>query len=117
MKAPLQPLRNFVRNLRRRLARQPRPQPPARPRPNPPRVEFSYTIFWTKQVRQWPPERRQQARAALKDVIARPGFEANDYERRYHVPGLGQHGHAGASLLALDKVLAAFERNDEGDDE
>lgn len=106
MKSALRPLRNFVRNLKRRLARP--PQPAARPRPGPPRVEFSYTIFWTKQVRQWPPERRRETHAALQALLAQPGFEANDYQRRYHLAGLGQQGHAGASLLALNKVLVAF---------
>jgi hypothetical protein len=102
----LRPLRNFWRNLRRRWQR---PAPPPKPQPpGPPRVEFSYTIFWTKQVRAWDAARRSAVLAALHPVLAQPGFEGNDYERRYTVPGLDEHAHAGASLLALDKVLHAF---------
>lgn len=103
----LRPLRNFWRNLRRRL--RPRPAPPAPRPPGPPRVDFSYTIYWTKQVRSWDAARRAAVAAALRPVLAQPGFEANDYERRYPVPGLDAQGHAGASLLALDKVLRAFQ--------
>jgi hypothetical protein len=76
---------------------------------NAPRVEFSYTVYWTKQVRQWPAERRAAVRESLTQVLAQPGFEANAYARRYAVSGLDEQAHSGASLLALEKVLAAFE--------
>ena len=109
----LRPLRNFWLNLRRRLQPPPAPVPtapsPAGPRPlGPPRVDYSYTIYWTKQVRSWDAARRATLAAALPPVLAQPGFEANDYERRYRVSGLDDQAHAGASLLALDKVLRAF---------
>jgi len=84
-----------------------------RPAPNPPRVEFSYTIYWTKQVRGWDAARRAAIAEALQPVLAQPGFEANAYARRYAVPGLDAQAHSGVSLLALKKVLEAFER-DEG---
>lgn len=106
-------LRNFWRNFkwllrgRRPGGPLPRPRRVVR-RPGPPRVEFSYTIFWTKQARQWEAARRQTVGAALDQVLAQPGFEANDYERRYRVPGLDDQAHAGASLLALRKVLQAL---------
>jgi len=99
-------LRNAVVNLRRRL--RPRPASPAPRPPGPPRVDFSYTIFWTKQVRSWDPARRAAVSAALEQVLAQPGFEANAYGRRYTVAGLDDLAHAGLSLLALRKVLAAF---------
>ncbi len=77
-----------------------------------PAVDFSYTIFWTKQVRQWSPERRAALHTALGAVLADPDFINNAYERRYTVPGLDDSAHAGASLLALDKVLAAFKETE-----
>ncbi len=76
--------------------------------PTPAEIEFAYTIYWTKQARQWDASRRAEVQAALDQTLAQSGFEANDYARRYTVPGLDDQGHAGASLLALRKVLAAF---------
>lgn len=76
--------------------------------PTPAEIEFAYTVYWTKQARQWKIERRAALQTALDHVLRQAGFEANDYERRYSVPGLDDLGHAGASLLALKKVLAAF---------
>jgi predicted PurR-regulated permease PerM len=74
----------------------------------PPRVEYSYTIYWTKQVRTWETARREAVQAALAEVLAQPSFEDNAYERRYSVAGLDEQAHAGASLMALRKVLEAF---------
>jgi hypothetical protein len=109
-------LRNFWRNfkwlLRGRRPGGPLPQPRPRRAPGAPRVEFSYTIFWTKQARQWDTARRAALRAAVQQVLDAPGFSPNDYERRYRVPGLDEQAHAGASLLALRKVLEAFERQE-----
>jgi hypothetical protein len=77
-----------------------------------PDVDFSYTIFWTKQVLQWSPERRATMQAALAQVLTSPDFINNAYERRFTVPGLDDSAHAGASLLALDKVLTAFKETE-----
>ena len=114
-------LRNFWRNfkwlLRGRRPGQPLPRPRPRPKPpGPPRVDFSYTIYWTKQVRAWPPERRAAIGAALRPVVSQAGFAANAYERRYRVEGLDDQAHAGASLVALRRVLEAFDQGtkDEG---
>lgn len=76
---------------------------------NAPRVDFSYTIYWTKQARQWDADRRAAVHTALLQVLAQPGFEPNAYARRYTVPGLDEQAHSGASLIALKKVLAAFD--------
>ena len=108
----MRPFRNFYHNLRRKLRGQPqsgRPARPAAPAPNPPRVDFSYTVYWTKTVRRWDAARRTAMAEAVMAVMAQPGFEANDYERRYRVADLDELAHAGASLVALRKVLAAFE--------
>ena len=105
----MRPIRNFYHNLRRKLRGQPRSEPPAPKPPGPPRVDFSYTIYWTKTARRWDEKQRAAMAVAVMAVMAQPGFEANDYERRYRVAGLDDLAHAGASLVALRKVLAALE--------
>jgi hypothetical protein len=75
---------------------------------DPGQIDFSYTVFWTRQARQWDQPRRASVQAALKTVLARPDFLNNAFARTYTVPGLDDQAHAGASLLALDKVLDAF---------
>ncbi len=75
---------------------------------DPPRVAYSYTLFWTRQARAWGTGRRAAVAAALGEVLARPEFEPNAYERRYTVPGLDESAHSGESLLALEKVLEAL---------
>jgi hypothetical protein len=113
----MQPIRNFSRNLRRRFERPiQRPtgpgQAPPGPPPGPPRVDYSYVIHWTKQVRGWDAARRATIQTALTATIDQPGFEPNAYLRRYRVLGLDDQAHAGASLVALGNILAAF-RDDE----
>ena len=105
----MRPIRNFYHNLRRKLRGQPRAETPAPKPPGPPRVDFSYTIYWTKTARRWDEKQRAAMAEAVMAVMAQPGFEANDYERRYRVAGLDDLAHAGASLVALRKVLAALE--------
>lgn len=79
-----------------------------------PRIAFSYAVFWTKQARQWDTARQTAMLHAVRAVLRQPGFEPNAYARRYSVPGLddaapaGGGAHAGASLVALEQVLAAF---------
>jgi hypothetical protein len=43
-------------------------------------------------------------------VIHSPDFHDNALERKYMVEGLDEFAHSGASLLALQKVLAAWEK-------
>ncbi len=109
-------LRNFWRNfkwlLRGRRPGGPLPRPKRRVRPpGKPRVAYSYAIFWTKEARLWDAARRQAMAAAVQAVLSQPGFEPTDYERRYRVPGLDEQAHAGASLVALGKVLAALQND------
>jgi hypothetical protein len=75
---------------------------------DPEQIEFSYTVFWTRQVLGWDAARRAAVRAALGPVIAQPDFVNNAFSRQYTVAGLDDQAHAGASLLALDKVLTAL---------
>ena len=105
----MRPIRNFYHNLRNKLRGQPQSRPPAPKLPGPPRVDYSYTIYWTKTARGWDEKRRAAMAEAVMAAMAQPGFEANDYERRYRVAGLDDLAHAGASLVALRKVLAALE--------
>ncbi|MGH2626764.1 MAG: hypothetical protein ACRDHY_08965 [Anaerolineales bacterium] len=70
---------------------------------------FSYRVYWTREVRSWDPGRRRRARAAVQEVLGAPGFEANLLERRFRVPLVVDSSHAGASLVALNEVLQAFE--------
>lgn len=88
-------------------------RPPDKPDPKyseltPERVDFAYTVFWTKQVRTWDHEKRIAVRGAVVDVINSSGFSASTFERNYQVGPLGSDEYSGASLLALEKVLAAF---------
>ncbi|MBL8045839.1 MAG: hypothetical protein JNL09_04820 [Anaerolineales bacterium] len=76
---------------------------------NEPRIDFSYTVYWTKQARQWPPERQAEILAAVQASLRQPDFQLNAYARRYTVPELDEQTHAGASLAALEKVLIAFQ--------
>jgi hypothetical protein len=73
------------------------------------RIDFSYTVFWTKQARAWDAARRAAVREAVRAVLARPDFLRNAYERRYTVSGLDAQPHSGASLVVLEKVLQAFD--------
>ncbi len=106
-------LRNFWRNFkwllrgRRPGGPLPRPRSP-RQAPGPPRADFSYTVFWTKQARQWDTAQRAALLTAVQQVLDAPDFSPNEYERRYRVPGLDTQAHAGASLVALRRVLEAF---------
>lgn len=75
---------------------------------NPPRIDFSYSVYWMKQARQWDAARRAQVLEAVQDLMRQPSFLLNAYERRYTVPGLDPQAHSGASLAALEKVLHAF---------
>jgi hypothetical protein len=69
---------------------------------------FSYRVFWTREARQWPPERRADVRVALGRVVHSEGFVETEFERRYRVDGLDGQAHSGASLVALETVLDAL---------
>lgn len=79
---------------------------------DPNQIEFSYTVFWMRQARQWNAERRASVRDSLKGVLAREDFLNNAFARTYTVPGLDDQAHAGASLLALRKVLDALDAHE-----
>jgi len=71
------------------------------------RVDFSYTVFWTKQARQWDADRRSAVAQRLDRLLKSPVFQANPYDRNYTLDGI-DGAHSGASLKALHKVLAAL---------
>ncbi len=85
-------------------------QPPRRPAEplTEQRIDFAYTIFWTKMVRTWEDDKRKMIAERVEAMIAAPDFINNAFERKYTVEGLDDMAHSGASLLALKKVLEAF---------
>jgi hypothetical protein len=91
----------------------PRPVPkPAEPLTEQ-RIDFAYTVFWTKMVRNWEPTRRTQMAQRIDALVTSDDFINNAFSRKFEVEGLedaslGQPAHSGASLLALKKVLSAF---------
>jgi hypothetical protein len=76
----------------------------------PPRPDYSYTIYWMKEARTWDIEFRQKALRELETLLSQPGFVANDFERRYALSLIDGSRHSGASLLALQKVLKALDK-------
>lgn len=72
-------------------------------------VDYSYTVFWLKHARLWEAATRSAVAARLSDLLKRPDFQANPYDRKYEVEGV-EGAHAGASLMALHKVLAALSK-------
>ena len=71
-------------------------------------IEYAYTVYWTKQVRDWDAARRTAAASAIEALIAQPDFDATAFERQYALDVAGDGLFAGASVLALRKVLRAF---------
>ena len=71
------------------------------------RVDFSYTVFWTKQVRLWDAAKREAVSRYLAELTASADFDANFYQRTYTLTEV-DGAHSGASLLALQKVLQAL---------
>ena len=76
-----------------------------------PASEFSYAIYWTKVARGWDAARRILVMESAERILAGPDFVSNEFQRRYHVPEIDETAHSGASLLALRKVLRAFEES------
>ncbi|MFQ5923113.1 MAG: hypothetical protein ACE5M4_09740 [Anaerolineales bacterium] len=75
----------------------------------PPDPEYSYTIYWTKMVRDWDDAQRAGALVAVERQIEQPEFAPTAFERRYQDARIDDSMHSGESLLALHKVLKAFE--------
>ena len=91
-----------IREALRRLMQRKRERPAS---------EFSYAIYWTKVVRGWDAARRLQALEGAERTLTGLGFVSNEFSRRYSVPEIDGSAHSGASLLALRKVLKAFEQS------
>ena len=70
-------------------------------------IDYSYTVFWTKQARLWDTSTRSSVAARLNELLKSPDFQANPFDRKYTLDGL-DGAHSGASLTALHKVLAAL---------
>ena len=71
------------------------------------RVDYSYTVFWTKNARLWDAAKRETVAQHLAELIASADFDANFYQRTYRLAGV-EGAHSGASWLALQKVLQAL---------
>ena len=71
------------------------------------RVDYSYTVFWTKGARLWDAAKREAVMQQLAELIASTDFSANFYQRAYVLAEV-EGAHSGASLLALQKVLEAL---------
>jgi hypothetical protein len=76
------------------------------PRPS----DYAYTLYWAGLVRGWEAGRRAGIASAVEAIITEPDFRPNEFYRVYTVPGLDDSAHAGASLLALQKILAFYNR-------
>ena len=75
---------------------------------NSPDVSFSYRLFWTKQVRDWPEEKRIRVDGQVQELLRSPEFTSNAYNREYGLPEADDQLHAGASIESLAQVLLAF---------
>ena len=71
------------------------------------RVDYSYTVFWTKNARLWDKPKRAEMLRRVNTLIQSPEFSANPYNRNYPLEGI-DGSYSGASLLALQKVLEAL---------
>lgn len=69
---------------------------------------LSYRFYWVGQVRTWGPERRGAVAEAVQALVESPSFIANEFQRRYTVPGLDDQAHSGLSLQQLHQVLQAM---------
>lgn len=71
--------------------------------------EFSYTVHWTGLVQSWDDRRRRDTLTALRRALEDAEFLPTEFERKYLVPEVDDAPHAGASLMALLRVLEALE--------
>jgi hypothetical protein len=76
-----------------------------------PDPEYSYTIYWTKTVRDWEDVRRAIALEAVELLINQSEFTPTAFERQYRDSAIDDSSHSGESILALRKVLKAFEQH------
>lgn len=105
---------DFLRRLRRNTPEEPAHKPAAPLTDE--RITAGYRMNWTRVAIGWDAERRALIAARVEDVIRSDDFERTALERRFHVEGLDDQAHSGASLLALADVIRAldkFERNDD----
>lgn len=87
---------------------QPPPRKPAEPMSEQ-KIDFAYTVYWTKTAREWDADRRKLIAGRVAALIGSPDFLNNAFERKFQMEGLDNNGHSGASLIALQKVLAAMD--------
>lgn len=81
----------------------------------PPDPEYSYTIYWTNIIRDWGDAQRTSALEAVERLINQPGFTPTAFERQYSDSAIDESSHSGESILALRKVLFAFEHHSTSD--
>lgn len=72
-------------------------------------VSFAYRLYWTRQARDWPKEKRARVMEQVVTVLTDPEFEPSTYERLYPISEADQERHAGASVQSLSEVLQALE--------
>ena len=72
-------------------------------------TNYAYAVYWTKIARAWPSDRRRSALQAVRAIRERPDFRATLHTRLYHLEDVNSSAHAGASLIALERVLQAME--------
>ncbi len=70
-------------------------------------IDYSYSVFWMKTARTWSAEKRSKVAKNLGALIDSADFQANPFDRHYTIDGM-EGSHAGASLIALKKVLEAL---------
>lgn len=80
------------------------------------RIVAGYRMSWTRTVAGWDAARRTTIAARVAAVIASSDFENNALERRFHVEGLDDQAHSGASLLALAEVIRALDKFERSND-
>ena len=66
---------------------------------------FAYRVHWVQAVLDWPGKKRETVLAELEQLLADDHFEANPFQRRYHLRTLDRKAYAGESLQALWAVL------------
>jgi hypothetical protein len=70
---------------------------------------FSYTGYWTDLVSEWSVERKHIVRLAVERIVERSDFKPNEFRHLYHIPEIDDVAHAGSSLLALLRVIKAYD--------